>query len=107
MNPIGDNTSFGVNLKWFLQFVVALSVAVWGYFEVVSRISQVEVNILRMQDNVSMNSNFRVKWPLGELGALPDDAEQNLRLRYIEADIQILKNRVDDLRIKESYSNKN
>ncbi len=107
MNPIGDDTNFGVNLKWFLQFIVALSIAVWGYFEVVSRISQVEVNILRMQDNVSMNSNFRVKWPLGELGALPDDAEQNLRLKYMEADIQILKNRVDDLRIKESYSSKN
>jgi hypothetical protein len=107
MNPIGDDTNFGVNLKWFLQLIVALSIAVWGYFEVVSRISQVEVNILRMQDNVSMNSNFRVKWPLGELGALPDDAEQNLRLKYMEADIQILKNRVDDLRIKESYSSKN
>ena len=107
MNPIGDDTNFGVNLKWFLQLIVALSIAVWGYFEVVSRISQVEVNILRMQDNVSMNSNFRVKWPLGELGALPDDAEQNLRLKYMEAEIQILKNRVDDLRIKESYSSKN
>jgi hypothetical protein len=31
-----------------------------------------------------MNSEFRIKWPRGELGALPDDAEQNLRLLYTE-----------------------
>jgi hypothetical protein len=31
-----------------------------------------------------MNSEFRVKWPRGELGALPDDAEQNMRLLFLE-----------------------
>ena len=60
-----------------------------------------------MKDDIHMNSNFRVRWPLGEIGALPDDAEQNLRLKYIEADIQILELRVDDLRINNSYLNKN
>ena len=30
---------------------------------------------MRMKDSVQMNSEFRVKWPLGQLGALPDDAE--------------------------------
>ena len=105
--PIGDTTNFGINLKWLLQLIIVSSIAVWGYFELVSRISQAEINILRMQDDVLMNSAFRVKWPLGELGALPDDAEQNLRLKYMEADIQILKARVNDLRINSSYLNKN
>jgi hypothetical protein len=31
-----------------------------------------------------MNSEFRIKWPRGELGALPDDAEQNMRLLFLE-----------------------
>jgi hypothetical protein len=47
-----------------------------------------------------MNSEFRVKWPLGQLGALPDDAEQNMRLRFIEKDMEIVEAHVDDLRIK-------
>ena len=33
---------------------------------------------------MKMNSEFRVKWPRGELGALPDDAEQNIRLDFLE-----------------------
>ena len=47
-----------------------------------------------------MNSDFRVKWPLGQLGALPDDAEQNMRLRFIEKDMEVMEAHVDTLRIK-------
>jgi len=39
---------------------------------------------------------------LGELGSLPDDLEQNIRLKYIEADLKLLEERVDGLRIKNS-----
>lgn len=101
-DTITDQTNIGINLKWFLQLIAIATIAAWGYFQVISRIAQLEMDIIRMKDNVTTNSEFRVKWPLGELGSLPDDAEQNLRLKYIEADIQILENRVDDLRIKES-----
>ena len=45
-----------------------------------------------------MNSEFRVKWPRGELGALPDDAEQNLRLKFVEGDLDAVKTQVDKMR---------
>ena len=38
-----------------------------------------------------MNSEFRVKWPRGELGALPDDAKQDLRIEYLQTDLEELK----------------
>ena len=50
--------------------------------------------------DVKMNSAFRIKWPLGELGALPDDAEQNMRLHHIEDDVQKLSSYVDGLRFQ-------
>jgi len=55
---------------------------------------------MRMQDNVTMNSSFRIKWPLGELGALPDDAEQNMRLKHLEDDVDQLNSYVDGLRFQ-------
>ena len=55
---------------------------------------------MRMTDSVTMNSDFRVKWPLGQLGALPDDAEQNMRLRFIEKDMEVMEAHVDTLRIQ-------
>ena len=55
---------------------------------------------MRMKDAVEMNSDFRVKWPLGQLGALPDDAEQNMRLKFIEKDMEVMETHVDTLRIR-------
>ena len=97
---VNDDTSLGINLKWLVQIIAVAGMAVWGYFGITSKISQLEIDVMRMKDSVGMNSEFRVKWPLGQLGALPDDAEQNMRLRFIEADVATLENHVDDLRIK-------
>ena len=97
---VNDDTSLGINLKWLVQIIVVAAMAVWGYFGLTSKISQLEIDVLRMKDSVTMNSEFRVKWPLGQLGALPDDAEQNMRLRFIEKDMEVMEAHVDNLRIK-------
>jgi hypothetical protein len=97
---IDDQASLGINLKWLIQIIVVAAMAVWGYFGLTSKISQLEIDVMRMKDSVTMNSDFRVKWPLGQLGALPDDAEQNMRLRFIEKDMEVMEAHVDTLRIR-------
>ncbi len=101
MEPkIDDQASLGINLKWLVQIIVVAALAVWGYFGLTSQIAQLQIDVMRMKDAVEMNSEFRVKWPLGQLGALPDDAEQNMRLRFIEKDMEVMEAHVDNLRIK-------
>ena len=97
---VGDNTNLGINLKWLIQIIIVAALAVWGYFGLTSQISQLQIDVMRMKDSVEMNSEFRVKWPLGQLGALPDDAEQNMRLRFIEKDMEVMQAHVDKLRIR-------
>ena len=99
-SKLNDQTSLGINLKWLIQIIVVAAMAVWGYFGLTSKIAQLEIDVLRMKDSVAMNSDFRVKWPLGQLGALPDDAEQNMRLRFIEKDMEAVEAHVDTLRIR-------
>jgi|TARA_R110000824_G_scaffold107299_3_gene253483 hypothetical protein len=101
MDPkVNDETSLGINLKWLVQIIIVAALAVWAYFGLTSKISQLQIDVMRMKDAVEMNSEFRVKWPLGQLGALPDDAEQNMRLRFIEKDMQMIEAHVDTLRIR-------
>ena len=99
-SKINDDTSLGINIKWLVQIIIVAAMAVWGYFGLTSRIYQLEIDVLRMKDSVKLNSEFRIKWPLGQLGALPDDAEQNMRLGFIEKDMLKLESHVDNLRIK-------
>ena len=97
---LNDQTSLGINIKWLIQIIILAAMIVWGYFGLTSKISHLETDVLRMKDSVLMNSEFRVKWPLGQLGALPDDAEQNMRLKFIEKDMEETKSYVDSLRMK-------
>jgi len=100
MSDLNDNTSLGINIKWLIQIIAIAGIAVWGYFGLTSKLSQIEIQILRMEQSVKDNSEFRVKWPRGELGALPDDAEQNMRLKYLEAEVSDIEGYVDKLRLK-------
>ena len=99
-SKLNDQTSLGINLKWLIQIIAVAAMAVWGYFGLTSKIAQLEIDVLRMKDSVTMNSDFRVKWPLGQLGALPDDAEQNMRLEFIEKNMEVMEAHVDSLRMK-------
>ena len=87
-------------MKWLVQIIIVAAMVVWGYFGLTSKLSHIEIDVLRMKDSVLMNSEFRVKWPLGQLGALPDDAEQNMRLKYLESEVSNIEAYVDKLRLK-------
>jgi hypothetical protein len=97
---LNNDTSLGINVKWLVQIVITAGMLVWGYFGLTSRIHHLEINVMRMTDSVTMNSEFRVKWPLGQLGSLPADAEQNMRLGFIEKEISTMEAHVDKLRIR-------
>jgi hypothetical protein len=97
---LDNNTKFDINIKWLVQIIGICITAAWAYFTITTHLTELKMDVIRMNDQVGMNSEFRIKWPLGQLGALPDDAEQNLRLKYIEKDLDKLSLTVDSLKVK-------
>jgi hypothetical protein len=47
--------------------------------------------------DVEKNTEFRIKWPRGEMGSLPADSEQFLLIEDMIVDIEKLTTRVDDM----------
>jgi len=85
---LNDKSEITIPLRNLIALLVFVTVMSIGYFELVSRISFLEHNHGLMDIHVQQNNEFRVKWPRGELGALPDDAEQNMRLQYLEKEVE-------------------
>ena len=98
---LDDSTNLGINIKWLIQIVVGVGAAVTLYFTIMSALNQLEIETMRHNQEIELNSEFRIKWPRGEMGSLPDDAEQNLRLNHLERDVEELKALVDELRQKD------
>ena len=101
---LSEATKFNIDVKTIVAICFGLLSLAGVYFTLIGQIQQMEVSLMRMESELEMNSEFRIKWPRGELGALPDDAEQNLRLMYLEKyqekaieDLDILKLKVKEL----------
>jgi len=84
MVDLHENTNINIPLRNLLALIFMVAVSVTGYINVTSRITQLEHDRNIRDVEIGANTEFRIKWPRGELGALPEDAEQNLRLQYIE-----------------------
>ena len=95
---LSENTQLKANTAFVIKTVGLIITAVWGYSVVWNKIMTIENEISRMNHTVDLNSEFRVKWPRGELGSLPDDAEQNMRLTPAEGRLDKLAEHVDKLR---------
>ena len=64
------------------------------------KISAIEGTLVRLEYNQTLNDEFRIKWPRGEMGALPDDAKQDLRIEYLQKDVEKLQNIIEELKEK-------
>ena len=94
---LNESSELTIPVRNLLALIVATGVAVTGYFRVTERLSFMERSVELMNVQVESNSEFRILWPRGELGSLPDDAEQNIRLTYLENLVDEIKRELDDL----------
>jgi phage shock protein A len=80
---ISDQTSIGLPLRNLIGLASAVAIGTWAWFGLQERLNKLETNQILMQKSVEQNENFRIKWPRGELGALPADAEQFMLLEHL------------------------
>ena len=104
MVDLNDSTKITIPIRNLIALIFAVAVSVTGYVNLVSRITGLEHAQFVKDIEIQMNTEFRIKWPRGELGALPDDAEQNLRLTYVEGNLTELNALVRKLQVKEGIT---
>ena len=85
---VNESTDITIPLRNLLSIIGGVAIAVIGYFHIDERIMMLEHEQEKMMLDVENNSEIRIKWPRGELGSLPADAEQNMRLDFIEKELE-------------------
>jgi|TARA_R110000824_G_scaffold167291_1_gene344191 hypothetical protein len=93
---VGESSTITVDIKSLIG-IVAMILSIAGvYFSLTGQISALQLDVIRMQDSVATNEEFRIKWPRGELGALPDDAVQDLNIEYIQKELAKVQEELDN-----------
>ena len=94
---VSDNTNIQLPLRNLISIIAAVALGVWADFGVIERLNTIETNGKLMIADVEKNTEFRIKWPRGEMGSLPADSEQFLLIEDMIVDIEKLTTRVDDM----------
>ena len=98
---ITEQAAAKVQLAFAAKVIGLVGTLVWGYSVIVNRLNTIEMDLSRIHHELQLNSEFRIKWPRGEIGALPADAEQDMKIQHLEGRVEQLDKHVDDLRFKQ------
>ena len=93
---LNENTELALPLRNIISMVAAASIATWAYFGIIERLNQIETNITMMGADLNQNTEFRIKWPRGEMGSLPADSEQFMLIEHLADQLDELSTQIDE-----------
>ena len=94
---VSDNTSIDMPIRNLLSIVAAVAVGVWAYFGVVSRITSMETSLILAEKDLEKNTEFRIKWPRGEMGTLPADSEQYMLIEFMSEQVEAMQTEMESM----------
>ena len=73
---ISDEAKVQMPMKTVISLIIIVALGTMGYFQIVERLNIADTRLQLMEKDLEENTEFRIKWPRGQLGALPADSEQ-------------------------------
>ena len=105
---ISDQTAISMPMKNLIAIISAVAVGVWAYFGVLERITMLETKstlaekdltqaVERIEDDLGKNTEFRIKWPRGEMGSLPADSEQFMLIEDLYGSVEKMEKHIESM----------
>ena len=105
---ISEQTAISMPMKNLIAIVSAVAVGVWAYFGVIERLNKLETQAVllekdmtaedtRLHSEVTKNTDFRIKWPRGELGKSQSDLEQYMMIEELYKNIDKMQQHLESM----------
>jgi hypothetical protein len=73
---ISEEAAVQMPMKTVASLIVIVALGTMGYFQMIEKLNQHSTRLELMEKDLTENTDFRIKWPRGQLGSLPADSEQ-------------------------------
>jgi len=100
MEELSEKSQVKLDIKTLIGIIAGIISIAGIWFDLTAKISNIDTSLVRLEYNQTLNDEFRIKWPRGEMGALPDDAKQDLRIEYLQKDVEKLIATIEELKEK-------
>ena len=105
---VSSDSAVSMPMKNLIAIISAVAMGVWAYFGVLERITMLETkaqlaekDLMQAQERITAdldrNTEFRIKWPRGEMGSLPADSEQFMLIEHIAGQLEAVQKSMEDM----------
>ena len=92
---VSDRTKFAMPVRNLISLIASVAVGVWAYFGIIERLNRIETEMILVNSDLVKNTEFRIKWPRGDLGSLPADAEQFMLIEHLSGEFDKLLSNIE------------
>ena len=73
---ISEEAAVQMPMKTVASLICMVAIGTWAYFGIIETQNKLSTQVELMTKDLTENTEFRIKWPRGQLGSLPADSEQ-------------------------------
>ena len=94
---ISEEAAVQMPMKTVASLIAMVAIGTWAYFGIIESQNRMETTLKLMETDVIENTEFRIKWPRGQLGSLPADSEQFMMLEDIYKNLDRITKHIEDM----------
>ncbi len=94
---ISESAAVQMPMKTVASLIIIVALGTMGYFQIVERLNIADTRLQLMEKDLEENTEFRIKWPRGQLGALPADSEQFMMLEDLYKQVDKINKQLDSM----------
>ena len=93
---ISDEAAVQMPMKTVASLITLVAIGTWAYFGLIETQNKLLTKVELMSSDLEMNTEFRIKWPRGQLGSLPADSEQFMMIEDLYKQVDKLIEAIED-----------
>ena len=94
---IGEEVAVQMPMKTVASLIIIVALGTMGYFQIIERLNVADTRIQIMEKDLEENTEFRIKWPRGQLGSLPADSEQFMMIEDLYKTTEKLNAHIENM----------
>tara|TARA_R100001440_G_scaffold73603_1_gene98302 strand:- start:266 stop:691 length:426 start_codon:yes stop_codon:yes gene_type:complete len=94
---ISESAAVQMPMKTVASLIVIVALGTMGYFQIIERLNIADTRLQLMEKELIENTEFRIKWPRGQLGSLPADSEQFMMIEDLYKTTDKINQHVEDM----------
>jgi len=92
---ISESAAVQMPMKTVVSLIIIVALGTMGYFQIVERLNIADTRLQLMEKDLTENTDFRIKWPRGQLGSLPADSEQFMLIEDLYKQVEKLQQNIE------------